>query len=202
MKIFDCKQLSPEWFELHRGIPTASQADMILTPKTAKMSASSNQLIHELVAQMFGAPMDPGGYVSREMQEGLDREEEARRWYTMETGRDVVQVGFVTTDDGRWGCSPDGLIGSDGMLEMKNPGHKAQVRYLLDGGLPPEYIGQCHMSLVVTSLKWLDFLSYCPGLPPLLVRVEPTDYTEKMRAALDDLWERYQTALAQIRSMT
>lgn len=196
MKSYDCEQLSAEWFELRRGRPTASQFGRIITAKTMKLAAAADEYIAELLAETYhvGPLSDIAAPPSRAMLHGTNTEPEARAWYSLERNVDVQEVGFVTTDDGRFGASPDGLMGVDGGLELKCPQGKTQVGYLLAGELPSEYRAQCHGQLIVTGRKWVDFLSYCPGLPPLLVRVEPDGFTEALRAALDQFWDHYQTA--------
>lgn len=197
MRIHNVSQLSQEWFELRRGKPSASNFGRIMTPKTGKLSASADEYICELIAELhFLGTEKP---VTPAMQHGTDCEEEARKWYSFDKDQAVQQVGGIETDDGHFWCSPDGLVGSDGLLELKCPIGKTQVAYLLDGGLPAEYRAQVHGQLIVTGRAWLDFLSYCPGLPPLLLRVEPDEYTEQLRKTLGVFWERFQTLLGQIR---
>lgn len=201
MRIIDCEQLSEQWWRVRRGVPTASRFDAILTPKTAKPSASQQEYIHELIADTvrlspplttnLGRPMTP------EMQFGVDTEPEARAWYEMERGVEARRVGFITTDDGRFGCSPDGLT-AEGGLEIKCPALKTQVRYLLEGGLPPEYRCQVHGTLIVTGRPWWDFLSYATGLPALLVRVEPDAFTDALAAELERFRARYDADLSKI----
>lgn len=198
MKFFDVRQGSPEWHELRQGRPTASCFDRILTPKTRKPSAQQEDYIDELIADMMrlSPPDGSENYVNRAMQHGIDCEPEARRFYEMERRCTVTNGGFCMDDAGRFGCSPDGLIGEEGCLELKCPMGKTQVGYLRSGLLPSEYTWQVHGHLIVTGRAWCDFLSYAVGLPPLLIRVEPNDDTEALRKALDAFWDRYMTALA------
>lgn len=194
MKIFECLQGSTEWLELHRGVPTASGFDRIMTAVTMKPSSQSEDFINDLIAQKAGAPMG-GGYTSKAMADGLQCEPEARRWYEMERNADVRQVGFCVSDCGRFGCSPDGLVGDDGGLEIKCPQLKTQVGYLRNGGwIPQEYKPQVHGNLIVTGRAWWDFLSYAPGLSPILVRVYHDAYTDNLRKMLDEFLVRYQVA--------
>lgn len=198
MQVFDFTQYSPEWYEARCGVPTASNFHKILTPKTLQMGAGMLTYIVELIAQKYdpayGIETDSA---STAMRNGTILEPEVRRLYEFESGQRVQQVGFCKTDDGRFGCSPDGLIGEDGGLEIKSPTPATQIKYLLAGGvLPDEYRAQVHGSLIVTGRKWWDFMSHCPGtsLPWLKVRVEPDAYTEALRSALDVFWLRYKTA--------
>lgn len=199
MKIVKCEQYSPEWWEARRGIPTASAFDRIITP-TGKLSAQADDYINELIGERVC--LTPNFFadnpMSAAMANGRDCEPQARSWYELEHA-EVERVGFIMTDDERFGCSPDGLVGSDGCLELKCPKLKTQVKYLLAGGLPPEYKPQVHGQLIVTGRSWVDFVSYAPGLDKLLVRVTPDAYTKEVKVALEVFYEKYRAAWERIR---
>lgn len=203
MQVFHFEQYSHLWWEQRRGVPTASLFHKIITPKQGKLSAQADDLICELIADQVGPypPVDPETFRTAEMQHGIDTEAEARSYYSLATGMDVRQVGFCLSDDSRFGCSPDGLVGDEGGLELKCPSVKTQVAYLLAGELPPEYRPQVHGSLIVTGRQWWDFMSYAKDLPPLLIRVYPDEYTEQLRLALEEFWWRYQAALGKIAAL-
>jgi hypothetical protein len=202
MKTYHCDQYSDEWWRLRRGVPTASQFDSILTPKTMKYAAGARSYIYQLVGDRFDLLYPrKDEFATAAMRRGTEQEPESRAWYTLRTGCDVMQVGFVTTDDGRFGCSPDGLVGMEGGLEMKNPTPKVQAEYRDKGGLPAEYRAQVHGALIVTGAKFWDFLSWCPGLPPLLVRTVPDGYTEQLREALEQFWKEYSAMVARFEEM-
>ena len=197
MKIFDMVQTSPEWWEIRKGIPTASEFDKILTPAHGKRSASQLPYIASLIEDYL---MPLPSYFSKygvvrgapAMVNGQATEPEARRWYSMETGLAVQQVGFCLHDSGLFGCSPDGLVGDAGGLELKCPERRTQALYLLAGKLPHEYKCQVHGALVVSGRPWWDFLSYHPDFPQqLLVRVERDAFTDKLEDELDHFIERY-----------
>jgi hypothetical protein len=204
MIVIPCEQYSEAWWAARKGKPTASRFGEILTAKTMKPSASARGYICELIAEsmLMGPPewIRENDVQTRAMANGAYKEPEAREWYGFSTLQPLVQVGFVTTDDGRFGCSPDALVGDDGGLELKCPLLKTHIGYLLDGGLPADYMGQVHGSMIVTGRKWWDFLSYCPGLPPLLVHTEWSEYTDKLQAALDPFFELYVSLYNQIAS--
>lgn len=208
-QIFECAQYSSEWWQLRRGIPTSSRFDRVLTPGTGKPSAQQEDFIAELIAERVHVtdeytPFDDGvwpSYQNDEMAEGLRREPEARAWYSMERDADLRLVGFVLSECGRFGCSPDALVGEDGGLELKNPAPKTHLKYLLRGGLPQEYKCQVHGSLIVTGRAYWSFMSYCPGFPPLLVDVRPDEFTDKLRDELERFHERYQQTLARFNEL-
>ena len=98
----------------------------------------------------------------------------------------MQRVGFILTDDGRVGCSPDGLVGEDGGLELKCPSPAKHVSYLLDEQeLVDEYTHQVQGCLYVTGRAWWDLMSYYPGMEPVIVRVEPNaEYQKALGNAL------------------
>lgn len=195
MILVDCEQLSPEWWEAKRGIPSASDFDKIVTPKKMELSEQADGYICELIAGIIYPSPNyftvRGRPVSQAMQDGIDNEPAARKWYELQKNVDCRRVGFCTTDDGRLGCSPDGLVGEDGGIEIKAPELKTQLKYLLDGTLPNDYKMQVHGSLIVTGRKWWDFFSYCPPAPPFLIRVTPNEVTKKLEEGLKQFLVRY-----------
>lgn len=199
MKAFIFDQYSPDWWRVRRGVPTASRFGSILTTKTMKLAAAHDTYINELIGDLFDLEYGQKDDVANAaMRRGTRMEPEARSFYEMESNCDVKQIGFLTTDDGRFGCSPDGMI-EGGTLELKNPSAHTHVGWIREGGLPDEHKAQCHGALIVSGLDFCDFMSYYPGLPPLLVRVTPDEYTAKLRAALDEFWDKFQAALALFR---
>lgn len=114
------------------------------------------------------------------MEQGQILEAEAVPWYELKRGIDVKRVGFITTDDDLFGCSPDGLTEDRG-LEIKCPQPPNHVAWLTEGVCPDDHVLQCHGGMFATGLDHWDFLSYCRGFPALLVTV---DRDEKMIEAI------------------
>lgn len=179
-------QYSDAWWAIRRGMPTASEFDRIITPANGDFSKSATGYACQLIADMYSPSYGPSDdYVSAAMKNGTDTEPEARRMYEFDRGVKVQEVGFCVSDCGRFGCSPDALVGAGGVVEIKCPEPQTQVMYVIEGGLPQKYKPQVHGHLVVTGRSWCDFVSYSPNLPELIVRVVPDDYTKKLRDALD-----------------
>lgn len=202
MNIHPCEQGSPEWFELHRGRVSGSQMNKIITPAKRQPSASQKGLICAMIGQVMSPyPMGDGdGYMTKAMAEGKRREPEARNWYALEMEVDVEQVGFITSDCGRFGVSPDGLMPSlRGGLELKNPSPEVHAEYLMDGVLPLDHQGQCHAALIVTGFDWWDFVSYCHGMAPFRVRVTPNDFTKALQEELERFWAKFQASLKKVK---
>ncbi len=120
---------------------------------------------------LTGEPME--SYSNSHMERGKEQEAEAREAYELMKDVDCQQVGFIRNGDK--GCSPDSLIGDDGALEIKTALPHIQVERLLRGDLPPEHRAQVQGVLWVAERAWIDFVSYCPRLPLLIVRVPRDD---------------------------
>lgn len=200
----DLVQGSDEWFQARRGLLTASEMRLIMTPK-GKPADNPKSRTHfwELLAQRISAYVEPS-YVGDDMLRGHEEECRARIAYN-EHVAPVEDVGFITND--RWGFtlgySPDGLIGSDGLIEVKSRRQKYHVETIMGGGVPDEFRVQIQTGLLVSGRQWCDFISYHGGLPMLIVRVEPDP---EMQAAIIDaataFEERMIDALASWRSIT
>lgn len=175
MKIHQCEQGTLDWLKLHIGIPTAGGFDALVDSsfdyRTGEMPKT---FLHKKLAESWrGKPLVDLGGSSFMMEQGMILESEAIPWWELETGRKTKRVGFITTDDGRVGCSPDALLANEDCgLEIKCPAPHVQVKYLLAGGVPKEYHAQVQVSLFVTGFpKWI-FVSYRRSFPPLIVEVE------------------------------
>lgn len=202
MRVVDCEQYSPEWWAARSGLPTASQADRIITA-TGKPSSSADAYISELidemvrpVAQRSEAERAAIFKGNRHTERGNEFEPKARDWYAFVTGAEVRQVGLVLNDAYTAACSPDFLVGLSGGGEIKAPEGKKHVLWMLAGGLPDEHKQQVHMSLAVSGLEFWDFVSYCPGYKPFRVRTTPDEYTAKVAAAIQQFAGRLAAAKA------
>lgn len=203
MKHIECEQGSPEWWAAKRGILSASVMDKVLTPQL-KLSASRTDIMYKLLAERASGMTDPS-FESDYMKRGKDVEGEARDYYAMMRGVEVAQAGFITLDDGSFGVSADGLIGEEGGLEIKCPSSGVHYSYLLRGTVPSYYLMQPISSLYCTGRKWWDWMSYHPGLPPLIVRIDReevkkeisviaiaiSEFDKQMRAAEKMFNEKY-----------
>ncbi len=202
MKEFDVVQGSEAWHRLRLGIPTASRFSKILTPKTGKPSEQMTELICELLGERLCEmlPEHAESYMNNAMRHGTETEPLARERYEMLQSVTVRQIGFCKTDDERFGASPDGLVDPDGVVEIKCPQPKTHAKYILNpGALVGDYAPQIHGLLIVTGRQWCDIMSFCPlalpGFDPVIQRVEPNDYTDLLRRALDEFWSRFEVAL-------
>ena len=157
----DCEQGSEEWLAARLGIPTATGFENIVTA-TGKKSASYIKYMAELIEESILGGGDT--FKSGFMERGNQLEPQARAAYEFLTGNDVIQVGGVyLNEDREVMVSPDGLIPSlKKGLEIKCPKMSTHIRYLLEGGVPAEYVIQVQANLWVTGYESWYFVSYCP----------------------------------------
>lgn len=171
MKILDHEQQSPEWHAARCGVPTSSNFDKIVMVK-GEPSKQKEKYLYRLAGECITGKAEET-YQNAAMQRGIEMEGEARKLYVVLTEEIVVEVGLCLAEGHSvYGASPDGLVGKDGMIEIKCPNMATHVGYLLKGTLPTEYFQQLQGQLLVTGRKWVDFMSYYPGMKPFIVRVE------------------------------
>ena len=186
MITLDIEQGTEEWSKARLGIPTASCFDKIVTTK-GEPSKQAQKYMWQLAAEKITG-MSEDGFRSGWTQRGNDVEAEAREFYELLNNCEVQRVGVCyRNEDKKFSCSPDGLIGEDGGLEIKCPSASVHIGYLLDGKLPTEYFTQVQGNLFITGRQWWDFVSYSPGIKPLIVRVSPDkEFISKLATSLDN----------------
>lgn len=194
MVIFEFPQYSAEWWAARAGVPTASNADRILTAAgkpSSSQSAYMAELIDELVRPRDERPADEQSFSgNRHTERGNELEPKARAWHSLVTGHEIKEVGMIFRDDGLVACSPDGVIvdvdgNPIGGGEYKAPEGKKHVLWMIENKLPDEHKQQVHFSLAASKLPFWDFVSMCPGYKAFKVRVTPDEYTAKMGAEID-----------------
>ena len=167
----DLVQGTEEWLAARCGLLTASEMHLIVTP-TLKPASNDNERAHvwELAAQRITRYVEPR-YIGDEMLRGQTDEVEARAIYAR-TYAPVAGMGFITNDDHGFtlGYSPDGLVGEDGLIECKSRRQKFQVETIVTRTMPIEYAIQIQTGLIVSGRAWCDFVSYCGGMPMVVLR--------------------------------
>jgi predicted phage-related endonuclease len=173
-------QGTPDWFAARLGKATGSRiADVVTKLKSGAYSAARAKYATELLCErLTGVTLET--YCSRDMQWGKDQEGPARGAYSRRTGAEVFQIGFVDhAEIAMSGCSPDGLIGDDGMIQIKCPTTPTHIATLEARAVPPEYMPQIQWEMACTGRLWSDFVSFDPRLPPdldmIVIRVERDD---------------------------
>ena len=163
------------WHDVRRGIVTASAVGKLITPKTVKPASNdiSRALTLTLAAERITGWTEPT-YINADMQRGIDEEPIARDLYD-EHYYPVTQTGFMVED--RWGFeigySPDGLVGDDGLIEIKSRRAKTQLATILADEVPLENQAQLQAGLLVSGREFIDYVSYCSGMPMYVKRVLP-----------------------------
>lgn len=168
-------QRSPEWFAKRLGLVTASRiADVMAKTKTGYSASRANYMAQLLTERLTGQPTE--GFQSPAMAWGIEQEGAARAVYEARTGVLVQEVDFVRHPTLEAGASPDGLVGEDGLVEIKCPNTATMVDYLETRATPMKYQLQIQWQLACTGRNWADFVAYDPRLPEhlrLLVIREP-----------------------------
>jgi hypothetical protein len=175
-QVFDTlEQGSDEWLAARCGILTASVIGQLITPKTIKPAANdySRALTAHLVAERITGYVEPI-HTSYDMERGTMDEPYARDIYS-ERYAPVTECGFIIHEGNgiRLGYSPDGLVGTDGLIEIKSRRQKKHLATILDGAVPLENMAQIQCGLLVSGRSWCDYVSYCGGMPLWTCRVTP-----------------------------
>ena len=157
-------QGSPEWHLERLGLVTASRvADVIARTKSGPAASRAAYMSTLVAEQLTGNSAET--YTNASMQWGTEHEAEARRAYSLETDVTVEEIGFARHLKLKSGASPDGLVGDDGIVEIKCPNTHTHIGTLLAEKVPKKYITQMQWQMVCTERSWCDFVSYDPRLP-------------------------------------
>ena len=156
MKIYNFEQRTPEWIEIKRGKMSASNAETIIAN-----GKGLETYIYNLMAEYYSSA-EKENYINADMQRGIDLEPEAKIEFQFYTGLDIKEVGCVELNDYIL-ASPDGLIGDDGLIEIKCPNDSIYFKLLLSNNIKPEYIAQMQMQMYVTDRQYCYFVSYNPN---------------------------------------
>ena len=166
MKIIDFPQGSTEWLQARAGKVTASRINDVMAKIKSGEAASRKDYKAQIVAEILTGTPQENGFKSAEMQWGNDQEPFARAAYEIATGAMVDQVGLVLHPTiERGAASPDGLVGPDGLVEIKCPKTATHLQYLVDGKVPTHYQPQMLWQMACTGRDWCDFVSFDPRLP-------------------------------------
>lgn len=185
--IIDVEQRTPGWFAARAGRATASKAgDVLAKIKTGEAAARRDYRFQLAIERLTGKPAELG-YISAEMQRGIDLEPAARLAYEAHSGLIVRETGFLSMNEIMAGCSTDGDIDNfTGLVSFKCPKSATHVEYMRSRRLPPAYVPQATHEMWVTGAEWYDFCSYDDRLPEGLqffcVRVERHEFKADLAA--------------------
>lgn len=202
------EQRSAEWHQMRLGRVTASRvADVIAKTKTGYAATRANYAAQLVTERLTGQPTET--FMNAAMQWGVDMEPEARTAYEYYRAEEVEQVAFVNHPSiADAGASPDGLVGPDGLVEIKCPTTATHIDTLLGKTVPGKYVTQIQWQLACTGRKYCDFVSFDPRLPESMrffcVRVHRDDamiadlereviaFLNEVRAKVDELRRIYE----------
>jgi hypothetical protein len=167
--IIDCEQGSPEWFKARMGMPTASEFSTVMAAaKDGKERKTRNKYMRKLAGEIItGEPMET--FQNAHMERGKAMEDEARDFYSFMKDAEPQRVGFIVCG-AQCGCSPDSLIGTAGMLEIKTALPDILIEKILADDFPPEHKAQCQGALMVAEREWIDISVYWPKMPMFVKR--------------------------------
>jgi hypothetical protein len=174
MLVHDVEQNSDEWYALRAGIPTASNFKTLVTPK-GKKSTQISAYAYALAAEKFTGAQVDAFFGNTWTDRGHEMEKLAYDYYSYINIDKVKKVGFVTSDSGDLGCSPDALVLDDGLLEIKCLKAENHIKCLMaiaEGECPSDYYPQVQGQIMVTERAWCDLLFYHPELPSKVIRVK------------------------------
>ena len=168
MKIYNIIQGSPEWFNMRVGKVTASHAQAI-----GNNGKGLDTYLLEVVSEMFSSAQKDQ-YSNEHTERGNELEPLARSMYELQENVEVEEIGFAEYND-FVGCSPDGLVGKDGMIEIKCPDDKTYFNLLMNEKIDNAYIWQCQMNMLILERKWCDLVFYNPNFEKSMkiFRLEP-----------------------------
>lgn len=202
IEVFDFPQRSDEWYRVRMGIPTASMfATVMAGSKTGKESVGRASYMRKLAGEILSdIPME--SYTNEAMERGTAQEPELRARYAFMHDAEIAQIGFIR--NGGKGCSPDGLIGKDGMLEIKSAAPHVMVEILLEGGLPAKHLPQVQGNLWVAEREWIDVvIGSAPKMPLFVERVYRNEaYIKTIAGAVADFNAELREMVKQIEAMS
>jgi hypothetical protein len=196
--IIECEQGSPEWHEARRGLPTASRFPDMLAQGQGKMRAKyRRQLAAEIVSNIT---MET--FTNAAMDRGKKQEDVLRAKYAFDADVNVETVGFLRSTLMRTGCSPDGLVGTEGMVEVKSTAPDLLVEIFETGKAPlSEHKAQIQGCLWITGRRWCDLVIGSPGLPQSVTRIERDEpFMANLRRELDYFNQEIDQLVAHLRT--
>jgi len=184
IEIFHMDQNSDEWLRCRAGLPTASEFHTVMASgRGGGESKTRKTYLYKLAGEIItGEPAE--NYTNWHMERGHVMEDDARQFYCFTRNVEPERVGFVK--NGPKGCSPDFLIGTNGVAEIKTKLPHILIELLLKDDFPPEHRAQCQGALWVTEREWIDLVCYWPGVPKLVKRAHRDEkYIAEIKAAVD-----------------
>ena len=185
-------QRTDDWFTARLGKVTASRvADVVAKTKTGVSASRGNYMAQLIVERLTGKPVE--SFSSSAMQWGTDTEPLARAAYELATDTMVEEIGFVEHESiPMCGASPDGLVGDDGLIEIKCPNTATHIETLINNTIDNRYVLQMQWQMACTDRKWCDFVSFDPRMPEALqMKIIRVNFNEMLVADLENQVEQF-----------
>lgn len=190
------EQRTPEWFAMRAGKVTASRvADVMAKTKSGPSASRANYMAELIVERLTGEPA--ARFTNAAMEWGTEKEPEAIAAYEFMHDASVSPAGFILHPDSlETGASPDGFVGTDGLIEVKCPNTATHIETLLSAKVPAKYITQMQWQMACTGRAWCDFVSYDPRLPAHLSMF--VSRVERDEAFIADAWAEVSAFLVEL----
>ena len=200
MKIInDIEQRSLAWYQARLGKFTGSDFYIVM----GKKGTTRTNLILEKACERLNNYIEEDNFTSKYMQKGIDLEPKARFLYEIKTNNKVEEIAFCELDDFT-GCSPDGLVGDDGIIEIKSVKNTTYLSRYITKKIPTEYMVQIQFNLYVLNRKWCDFINYNESFkekPILIQRVErDEEMIEKIKIKLEEAKQEVQDIIEKFKN--
>lgn len=199
-EFYDIEQNTDEWMAKRSGLLTSSNLSKVMANYGKAFGEPAKKLAASIAVQKITGEPPEGGFSNEHTERGHEQEPLARMLYENETFCDVTNGGFFESDF--IGCSPDGLVSDDGVIEIKSVLASVHYANIKRGGLDPAYRWQCVGNLKFTGRDWLDFISYCQSFPVgkrlYVHRIRKEELTEEFKM-IDDRISLFEKLVNEIR---
>lgn len=196
------EQGSEKWYKIRAAVPTASNFSKIVSPAKFELSSQADEYANKLIAEiLLKEPVMSAG--TEWMERGKILENDALQAYEFAHDVKVKKVGFIMSDDGRFGCSPDFLVGGDGGGEIKCLSEAKHVGYLLSGEAAQEHSPQIQGGLWISERSYWDYcLFHHTALPPVYIRIyRDEEKIKKLAAAMEIFWDMMISKIEKLKAM-
>lgn len=181
---YDIEQGTKEWRDIRKLHFTASNANTIIANGKGLQT-----LVDDMLSEYYSSgnfPEYTDDYKNYQMKRGNDFEEKARKIYEFETGNKVDTVGFIELDE-HIGVSPDGLIGDDGLIEIKNHSDKVFLKLAETKKIDKKYLDQMQMQMFVSGRSWCDYFAFNPNFNPCYIKIRVNKDVETYKQIVEGL---------------
>ncbi|WP_336279098.1 lambda exonuclease family protein [Bartonella sp. CB175] len=199
--IINCIQGTDEWLKARNGLITASLFEMVVgRKKQGQRTQKYHSIMMKLAGERItGKTVEEGTTLA--MRRGIELEPGARQLYGTLTHTKPESIGFILADDRAKGFSPDAVIGTNGLLEIKTKKPEILIPHFYQKGFPEEHKAQCQGGLWIAQREWVDLMLYWPDMPPLIKRAYRDEaYIRKLESEINHFNEALENMVHYIKS--